>query len=72
MVSQEPSLPQPKVKEKQEDRSITGIQDILDIAAEAGLKPVGPMLQSGLNFMTAFQPMAFDSDSDPEAVAVPD
>ena len=44
-----------------DDRPITGWHDILELAAEAGLEPVGPTLQSGLNFAAAFQPAGLKS-----------
>ena len=33
----------------------------MELAAEAGLEPVGPTLQSGLNFAAAFQPAGLKS-----------
>ena len=38
------------------DQPIQSWQDILELAAEAGLVPVGPTLQAGVNFAAAFQP----------------
>ena len=47
-------VPQERSHREDDDRPITGWHDILELAAEAGLEPVGPTLQSGLNFAAAF------------------
>ena len=41
--------------QKDENRPIRGWNDVLDLAAEYGLVPVGPTVQSGLNFAAEFK-----------------